>query len=56
MRSSRLAVSLLAALLLLAAAIFFLFPVLLALMNSLKTEGEMFKSVVQWPKTLHWEN
>ncbi|MFB9278072.1 carbohydrate ABC transporter permease [Cohnella cellulosilytica] len=36
--------------------VFFLFPLLLALMNSLKTQGEMFKSVLSLPRKLHWEN
>jgi raffinose/stachyose/melibiose transport system permease protein len=56
MRKSNLLFSLSIAILLLCATLFFLFPILLAVMNSLKTQGEMFKSVIQWPKSLHWEN
>ncbi|MBB6735324.1 carbohydrate ABC transporter permease [Cohnella zeiphila] len=56
MRKSRLFFSLVILLLLIAITVFFLFPILLAIMNSFKTQGEMFKSVIEWPKTLHWDN
>ncbi|SFJ75982.1 raffinose/stachyose/melibiose transport system permease protein [Paenibacillus sp. UNC496MF] len=56
MRKKNRLLSSLIVLLLIAVTIFFMFPIALALVNSLKTQGEMFKSVIEWPKTMHWEN
>lgn len=37
-------------------AAFFLFPMLLAVLNSFKTQGEMFRSVLSLPARAAWEN
>jgi raffinose/stachyose/melibiose transport system permease protein len=48
--------SLIVLVILLAVTAFFIFPIVLALFNSFKTQGEMFKSVLALPTKLHWEN
>jgi raffinose/stachyose/melibiose transport system permease protein len=37
-------------------SIIFMFPIVLAIMNSFKTQGEMFKSVLSLPTKMNWEN
>lgn len=37
-------------------AIYFLFPIYMALVNSFKTEAEMYRSVLGFPKTFHFSN
>ncbi|RED65519.1 carbohydrate ABC transporter permease [Cohnella lupini] len=56
MRKRSLIPSSLIVLLLIIVTIFFMFPIVLAVVNSLKSQGEMFKSVIAWPKALQWEN
>ncbi|WP_019007178.1 carbohydrate ABC transporter permease [Cohnella laeviribosi] len=41
---------------LLAAAIIAVFPIYMAVLNSFKTQEEMFRSVLALPSRLHWEN
>jgi raffinose/stachyose/melibiose transport system permease protein len=55
-RVPRLILTVLGSILLVALAAFFMFPILLAAMNSLKTEGQMYKSVLALPIQLQWVN
>ncbi len=42
--------------LLAAAAVFWLFPLFMALINSFKTNGELLTNVMSFPTSLHFEN
>lgn len=37
-------------------SVFFLFPIGMGMLNSFKTEAEMYANVVGFPKPMHWEN
>ena len=43
-------------LLLIAGALFAMLPIYMAVVNSFKTQGEMFQSFIALPTTLHWQN
>ncbi|MGR6546181.1 carbohydrate ABC transporter permease [Paenibacillus tundrae] len=43
-------------LLLIIGSLFAMLPIYMAVVNSLKTQGEMFQSFIALPTTLHWEN
>ncbi|RXZ81936.1 carbohydrate ABC transporter permease [Paenibacillaceae bacterium] len=55
-RKRRSAASVLILLILIAAAIFTLFPIYMAILNSLKTQGEMLTNILSLPSTLEWGN
>ncbi|TVY04215.1 carbohydrate ABC transporter permease [Cohnella terricola] len=55
MKSNRLLTIVVLAILI-AVTVFFMFPIVLAVFNSFKTQGEMFKSVLSLPTKIHWEN
>ncbi|MCC3374404.1 carbohydrate ABC transporter permease [Cohnella sp. REN36] len=37
-------------------AVYFLFPIYMAIINSFKTQSELYKSVLSWPKTFSFDN
>ena len=41
---------------LLTLSVIFLFPIIMGVVNSLKTEAEMFTNILAWPSPARWEN
>lgn len=56
MTLSRIILTTAVTILVIACAIFFLFPIVLAILNSFKTQGEMYRSVLALPEKIQWQN